>query len=255
MSASVLVVEDEALAAQALAKLLRELAPELRQEPPLASVAAALTRLAAPPAPALVMLDVQLADGLCFELFDALSADTPVIFTTAYDEYALRAFEVYGLDYLLKPVRPERLAQALAKWRRLRGQAPAARPSAAQVAGHFLSAQRWRERFLVSQGSAMRTIAVDQVAYFVKEHVVRLVTRDGHGYTLDQTLEELEGQLPPARFFRLNRQVLAQVDAIGLVHRGSKGRLEVELRPALAATAVVSQERAGLFRDWLDGSA
>ncbi len=255
MSANLLIIEDEALAAQALAQLLRELAPELHQEPPLATVAAALARLTVPPAPALVMLDVQLADGLCFELFDALPPRTPVIFTTAYDEYALRAFEVYGLDYLLKPIRRERLELALAKWRRLRDQAPAARPSAAQVADQFRAAQRWRERFLVSQGSAMRAIAVDQVAYFVKEQVVRLVTRDGHGYTLDQTLEELEGQLPPARFFRLNRQVLAQVDAIGLVHRGSKGRLEVDLRPPLAAAAVVSQERAGLFRDWLDGGS
>lgn len=249
---TVLIIEDEPLAAQALARLLGELAPELRQEPPLATVGAALARLAAAPAPALVMLDVHLADGLCFELFDALPRDTPVIFTTAYDEYALRAFEVYGLDYLLKPIRPERLELALAKWRRLGGRAPAARPTAAQVTEQFRS-QRWRERFLVAQGSAMRTVAVDQVAYFVKEHVVRLVTRDGQGYTLDQTLDELEGQLSPARFFRLNRQVLAQVDAIGLVHRGSKGRLEVDLRPPLAAPAVVSQERASLFRDWLDG--
>lgn len=249
----VLIIEDEPLAAQALARLLGDLAPELRQESPLATVAAALARLAAAPVPALVMLDVHLADGLCFELFDALPADTPVIFTTAYDEYALRAFEVYGLDYLLKPIRPERLELALAKWRRLGGRTPAARPSAAQVAEQFRAAQRWRERFLVSQGSAMRAVAVDQVAYFVKEHVVRLVTREGHGYTLDQTLDELEGQLPPARFFRLNRQVLAQIDAIGLVHRGSKGRLEVDLKPPLAAPAVVSQERASLFRDWLDG--
>lgn len=248
-----LIVEDEALAAQSLARWVADLEPGIQIEPPLATVAAALQRLAHPPVPELVLLDVHLADGLCFELFDALPLSTPVIFTTAYDEFALRAFEVFGVDYLLKPIRPERLALALAKWRRVRGQHGPQRPPAALAEDYFRASAAPRQRFLVPVGAAMRSIAVGEIAYFAKEWVVRLITRDGRAFAIDQTLDELEPSLPPGRFFRLNRQVLAQIDAIGLVHRGSKGRLEVELQPPLGKPLTVSQERAPAFRAWLGG--
>jgi two-component system LytT family response regulator len=249
---SVLIIEDEPVAAQMLGKLLADLAPELEIEAPLASVAASLERLARAPAPELILMDVQLADGVCFELFEVLSLATPVIFTTAYDQFALRAFEVFGVDYLLKPIRPERLALALAKWRRLRGAATASTVTPQLAQQYFRETQQYRQRFLVQAGAALQSVAVADIAYFVKELVVRLVTREGRGYPMAQTLDELEQLLAPERFFRLNRQVLAQIDAIAVVHRGSKGKLDVVLKPPLTAAATVSQERATAFRAWLE---
>ena len=135
-----LIVEDEPIAARTLRQLVAELAPDLVLEGPLATVEAAAARLAATPAPDLVFMDVQLADGLCFEIFDALPLAVPVIFTTAFDAFALKAFEVFGIDYLLKPIKPERLALALAKWRRLRASGqPAAAPPADLALAYF----RW----------------------------------------------------------------------------------------------------------------
>lgn len=248
---SILVVEDEAVAARTLIKWLADLAPEFPVEPPIASVAAALERLQRAPAPELILMDVHLADGLCFDLFDVLPLTTPVIFTTAYDQYALRAFEVYGVDYLLKPLRPERLALALSKWRRLRGSA-APLPGAAVAHQYFQDAQAYRQRLLVHTGSVMQSLEISEIAYFVKDLLVRAVTREGKAYTLPQTLDELEQTLSPRRFFRLNRQLLAQIDAIDRVHKSSKGKLEVELKPPLAEAATISQERAGAFKAWLE---
>ena len=248
-----LIVEDEPIAARTLRQLVAELAPDLVLEGPLATVEAAAARLASAPAPDLVFMDVQLADGLCFEIFDALSLAVPVIFTTAFDAFALKAFEVFGIDYLLKPIKPERLALALAKWRRLKasGQAAAA-PPADLAQAYFRSAQQYRARFLVQQGEHLQSIAVDDIAYFHKELVVRLVTRGGRAYTVSHSLDELEQMLDPARFFRLNRQVLTRAEAIVRATRQFKGKLEVVLDPPAKEAVVVSQERAAAFRDWLD---
>ena len=249
---SVLIIEDEPVAAQTLIRLLADLAPELTVETPLVSVASSLARLQHGPAPELILMDVQLADGVCFELFEVLSLATPVIFTTAYDQFALRAFEVFGVDYLLKPIRPERLALALAKWRRLRP-AIAQNTLTAQLAQqYFRESQQYRQRFLVQAGAALQSVAVADIAYFVKELVVRLVTHAGRAYPMPQTLDELEHILAPERFFRLNRQVLAQIDAISVVHRGSKGKLDVVLNPPLTEAASVSPERAAALRAWLE---
>lgn len=248
-----LLIEDEAVAAETLRRMLAEFAPELEVEPPLASISAAIARLSKAPAPDLIFMDVQLADGLSFEIFDALPASAPVIFTTAYDAFALQAFDSFGIDYLLKPIKPSRLAAALAKWRMLvhRGEAMP-RPGAGLAQRYFRDAQQYRSRFLVQQGETLVSIPTTDVAYFHKALVVRLVARDGRGFALSQSLDDIERMLDPASFFRLNRQVLAHADAMSQVHRGFKGKLDVTLSPPLDAPASVSQERAGALREWLD---
>lgn len=248
-----LIVEDEAHAAAELARLLAELAPELQVEAPRGSILAAVARLAAPPAPDLIFMDVQLSDGLCFEIFAGLPPTAPVIFTTAYDQFALQAFEAFGIDYLLKPIRPARLAAALDKWRRLRESGgPAAAPPAA-LAQHLAGAGRaLRTRFLVNAGASLVSVPIEDVAYFHKALVVRLVTRSGRAYPLTQSLDELEQTLDPACFFRLNRQVIARAEAISRIDRGLKGRLDITLRPALGEDCSTSPERAAALRAWLD---
>ncbi len=248
-----LIVEDEPIAADTLRALLADYAPELQLEPAVATIAGAVARLAQPPAPSLIFMDVHLADGLCFEIFDALPPTTPVIFTTAYDQFALQAFEAFGIDYLLKPIRPARLASALAKWRRLRDAgSTAALPDTQAARRHFSQAQQFRKRMLVQSGETLVSLPLEDVAYFHKALVVRVVTRAGRAYPVSQSLDELEQTLDPEQFFRLNRQVLARADAIARIERGFKGKLELRLIPPLDEDCTVSQERAGALRDWLD---
>ena len=246
-----LIVEDEAIAARNVQRLLLEFAPEIGAVGPVGSVQAAVEWLSNNPAPDLVFLDVQLADGLSFEIFDAAVLTAPVIFTTAYDQFALRAFEVFGIDYLLKPIDPARFALAIAKFRKLAGAGANAPPGA--LAQHYRdAAHAYKQRFLVHSGDALVSVEVGRVAYFIKELVVRLVTIEGRGYALNQSLDELEPMLDPARFFRINRQVLAHIQAVKKAHRLFKGKLELELTPPLAEPVLVSQERAAAFRAWLD---
>lgn len=248
-----LIVEDEPVAAETLRGMLAEFAPELDLEPPIASISAAIARLARAPAPALIFMDVHLADGLCFEIFDALPPTSPVIFTTAYDAFALQAFEAFGIDYLLKPIRPARLAASLAKWRQLsKAGAPSEPPTAEAAQRYFRASQQYRKRILVQSGETLVSIPLEDVAYFHKALVVRVVTRSGRAHPVSQSLDELEQTLDPAQFFRLNRQVLARADAIARIERGFKSKLELTLTPPLAEGCIVSQERAGALREWLD---
>jgi two-component system response regulator LytT len=248
-----LIVEDEPLAARSLQQLLGDFAPDIEGEGPYPSIAATLARLRSGPAPDLLFMDVELADGLCFELFDAFPISAPVIFTTAYDQFAIRAFEVFGIDYLLKPIRPSRFALALGKWRRLRAAGQATDMQTASLAtAYFHAAQTWRTRFLVAQGENFVSIAVSDIAYFQKELVVRIVTHTGARHTLSQSLDDLEKMLDPDLFFRANRQTLVSYAAIRRIGRASKGKLLVEVTPPAIDEIVVSQERATALRAWLD---
>jgi two-component system LytT family response regulator len=245
-----LIIEDEPVAARNLQRLIVELAPEIQALGPLPSVRESVEWLQSNPPPDLLFLDVQLTDGLSFEIFDSVAASVPVIFTTAFDDYALRAFESFGIDYLLKPIDPARFARAMAKFRQLTA---ADAPPLREVARHYRDASGYRkQRFLVQSGDALQSIEAGHVAYFVKELVVRLVTTEGRGYALSQSLDEIEPVVDPALFFRINRQVLAHIQAVKRVHKLFKGKLQVELSPPSAQEVVVSQERAAPFRAWLD---
>ena len=248
-----LIVEDEPVAAQSLREMLAVLAPELALEAAIPSVSGAIVRLARPPTPTLIFMDVHLADGLCFDIFDTLPPTSPVIFTTAYDAFALQAFAAFGIDYLLKPIKPARLAAALAKWRKLSDAGPGSAAPVAEAAQHYVrTSQQYRQRMLVQSGETLVSIPLQDVAYFHKALVVRVVTRSGRAYPVSHTLDDLERTLDPAQFFRLNRQVLARADAIVRIDRGFKGKLELALSPTLGEDCTVSQERAGLLREWLD---
>lgn len=248
-----LIVEDEAIAARTLRQLLVGLAPHIEVEAPISSIAATIDRLARSPMPDLVFMDVQLSDGLCFEIFEIMPLAIPVIFTTAFDGFALKAFDVFGIDYLLKPIKPERLALALAKWQTLTSSGRQVALLPAQLAQtYFRSASRQRSRFLVQHGENLHSVPIEDVAYFHKELVVRLVTCNGCTFSVSQSLDDLEQELDPAVFFRINRQILARVDSIKRATRHFKGRLEVELAPPLKEPVLVSQERASEFKTWLD---
>jgi len=253
----ILLIEDEYPAAERLQRLLRQAAPAAEVLAVLQSVAAARQWLATHPAPDLILSDIQLSDGLSFEIFEGLVVRSPIVFTTAYDEYAIKAFRVRSIDYLLKPIKLVDLQAALAKFHDLR--ATFSPTDSAQRLERLLDAlplagKPYKTRFLVTSGAQLLPLEVEQVAYFLSRHeLTTLVAHDGRRFVLDYPLEQLERLLDPACFFRANRQLLLHLRAVRRLHPHFNGKLKLDLHPATAEEALVSREKAAAFKAWLEG--
>jgi DNA-binding LytR/AlgR family response regulator len=240
------------------------------------TVAGALAWLAAYPAPDLILSDIQLADGLSLDVFAQTLVRSPVIFTTAYDQYALQAFRANGIDYLLKPIKLPELQAALAKLTDLgvrnydlgAASAKAANPndgaalfplnaSIERLLDALPRPQRpYKTRFLVRQGENLLPLPTAEAAWFQSRHdTVTLATHDGRRFVVDYTLEQLESLLDPAQFFRLNRQLLAQLPAVRRLvpHLGGKLLVELSPTPAGGDDVLVSKEKANAVKSWLEG--
>lgn len=245
-----LLIEDEPLALERLAEGVRAWDPAVRIVGQLGSVAGSLEWLRSHRAPDLALVDVQLSDGLSLELLRAPELRCPVIMVTAYDEYVLQALEESCIDYLLKPVRQERLARALDKYLRLRGHFAGDAAQAARALAQ--GPPRPRARVLVRRGVEFASLPLASVAYFFTENKLVFVREKGGGqHLVDRPLAELEAELDPAVFFRLNRKYLAQIEAIRRFRPQESGKLLVTLDPAPAEPVTVSQERAAAFREWM----
>jgi two-component system LytT family response regulator len=253
----ILIVEDENAAARRLEKMLLELEPSATVLDKLDSVEAAVLWLRHNPQPDLILLDIHLADGSSFEIFEHVAISCPVIFTTAYDEYALQAFKLTAVDYLLKPIKTNELEAALSKYKRLFKPAPGAmsellehmrRPGEAG-GGPYL------RRMLIRFGSSYKLVDTEDAAYFYsKDKITFVVTRSSaKRFPVDYPLDKLEHMLDPAQFFRINRQFIVQVPAIKDMQAHSKSRVKLTLEPAAEAETVVSTERAAAFKKWLVG--
>jgi two-component system LytT family response regulator len=241
----IVIVEDEPPARDKLAAAISATAPDARIVASLSGVAETVDWLAANPAPDLLFLDIQLSDGLSFDILRRARVTCPVVFATAFDEYLLDAFQANGIDYLLKPIRDDRVAAAIAKYHRLGAHFTADHTALLE------SLKRRRERLLVRKGADLISVRTADIAYvFTSDKLVFLVTQAGTRYLLDRTLAELEQELDPARFFRANRAWLVSIDAIARCRPYGKGKLLLELRPATAEEVVVSQERSAAFREW-----
>ena len=244
---NVFIAEDEPPARERLVETLGRVAPGAIVVGSADSVRGAAAWLAAHTAPDLLLLDIQLNDGLSLELFRDGRLELPVIFTTAYDRFAIDAFRAMAVDYLLKPVSDDSLAQAIAKWRRLE-----ARVGASVARWLAREAPRPRERLVGRKGAQHHVVPLARVAYVVSvDKVAYAVTLDGERYLLDQTLGELEGELDPAQFFRVSRQLLVGAHAVRHFAPAGKGRLKVLLQPAADGEVIVSQERANAFKQWI----
>ncbi len=251
---NVFIVEDEPLGLDRLVKLLHETDASLVLQGHADSIASAIHWLQTHPAPDLIFMDIELADGQCFEIFNQIDVRSPVIFTTSYDEYALNAFQVNSIDYLLKPIRKEDLQRALDKLRRL--QTP---PSAAALVEHLLrdlnlqQAATYRQRFLVRHGQRMLAVETADVAYFFAEgKICWLRTHANQRYLVDYTLDQLEHLLDPAVFYRINRSYIVNVRAVTAIQPFLNGKLTLTLEPpAQNKDAVVSKEKATAFKTWM----
>ncbi|MFO1327829.1 MAG: LytTR family DNA-binding domain-containing protein [Rubrivivax sp.] len=242
------VAEDEPPALERLRGALVRVAPLLQVVGWSDSVQGTQAWLAANPAPDLLLLDIQLADGLSLELFADGTLLLPTIFTTAYDRFALDAFRALAVDYLLKPVADDALARALAKAQRLR-------PGfGAEAAALLPGAARPRQRLLGRQGAAFHALPLDRVAYIVSvDKISFAVADDGARYALDEPLERLQAQLDPGQWFRATRALLVSLRAVRRFVPAGRGRLRVELQPAPIDEVCISPERAAAFRAWMRG--
>ncbi|WP_201980542.1 LytR/AlgR family response regulator transcription factor [Hymenobacter rubidus] len=248
----ILLLEDEYPAAERLQRLLAQAAPESQVLAVLDTVTGALTWLAANPAPDLILSDIQLADGLSLEIWEQAVVPSPVIFTTAFDAYAIRAFQANSVAYLLKPVKLAELQAALAKLRQWpKGDSA---PIERLLDALPRPSRPYKTRFLVRQGEQLLPLPVTEAAWFLSRNdTVTLVVADGRRFVLDYTLEQLETLLDPAQFFRLNRQIIAQLPAVRRLHPHFGGKLLVELHPAPNEEVLVSREKASAVKAWLEG--
>jgi DNA-binding LytR/AlgR family response regulator len=250
-----LIIEDESLAAKFLHNLLVKLQPDVEVLATLSSIEEAVKWFSSNPAPDLAFMDIQLADGVSFEIFNRAPVKCPVVFTTAYDEYAIRAFKVNSVDYLLKPIDENDLRRALDKYKNIHqgaGGAPAI--DVAELVRQLREPEdkRYKERFMVRSLNALMPVPADQVAYFIKDELVYLVTLENKRYVTDYaTMEEIEHFVDPARFFRANRQYVLQLTAVESLKSSPTGKVIVKLKPPINATVDVSREKASALREWI----
>jgi two-component system response regulator LytT len=254
----ILIVEDEELAAERLSQLVKEIEPEAEIHGPIDTVVGTVMHLKTDPGYDLILLDIQLADGKSFAIFEECDVVTPVIFTTAYDEYALQAFELNSIDYLLKPVNREKLKSSLDKFRKLREYYGSENPNSQlyEMIRNLRIPEKsvYKDRFLISKGDAMVPVKVSEIAcFYAEDKEVFLLTNDNKRFIVTYTIEELSAKLDPKRFFRVNRQFIISADDIRKVHNYFNFKLKVELNTDPKLEIIVSRSRTSAFKAWMNG--
>lgn len=256
----VVIVEDEELAAEGLTLALQRLEAKVEVVAVLDSVRAAVAWFNNNPKPDLAFFDIQLADGLSFAIFEQCNISCPVIFTTAYDEYALRAFKVNSIDYLLKPFEATDLQKALEKWRLLRGESNPELPPNAELMRLLMQQmtqqirqEPYKSRFMVKIGDNLLSVNSQDIDYLYSENkIVWLRHQNGRKYLIDYTLEQLEELLDPALFYRINRKYIIAISAIKSVAAYTNSRLKVFLKdPPDKEDILISRERVESFKGWM----
>lgn len=248
--AKILLIEDEIPAANRLSKLINDAAPDFEIIQICDSIESSIQYLKSNSQPDLLFLDVQLGDGLSFDIFKEVEITCPVIFTTAYDEYVFRAFELNSIDYLMKPIHSDALAKSIDKFRRINQSTP---PDWRFLTTLIEEKSAYKQRFLVNVGTNLMSIQTSEIAFFYSvERATFLVNKAGKTYSLEYSLDKLEGMLSPKAFFRVNRQFLISSESIKKIFVLSKSRMKVELEPTFNEDVFVSNARAHEFRMWLD---
>jgi DNA-binding LytR/AlgR family response regulator len=248
----IMIVEDERQAATRLIRLLEGYFDQAEYIQGLDSVKKSVQWFAENLPPDLIFCDIQLADGISFEIFEQVKLSTPIIFTTAYDQYAIKAFKVNAIDYLLKPIDPEELARSISKFK-----ANQLKPNFDLEALKELllpKTTNFKSRFLVKFGEKIRSISIEEVAFFFSEaRVTFLQTKEGKEFVLDQTLDQVESQIDPSTFFRLNRKYLCSFPSISDIFTYSNSRLKIKLHNCQDDDILISREKTADFKSWLDG--
>lgn len=247
----VLLIEDEEPAAQKLTRQLKSIDPDIVIVDVLVSIEDSIKWLKTHTSPDLIFMDIQLSDGSSFEIFKDVKVESPVIFTTAYDQYAVQAFKVNSVDYLLKPISKEDLVQSLNKYKSTSRQS---KPDYSEMLKTLSKDKEYQKRLLIKFGATIKTLNVDDAAYFYTEDkIVYACTNDKSQFPIDYNLEQLQQLLSPEKFFRINRQFIINIEAIEKMVAFSKSRVKVKLKPPIEKDTIVSSERSADFKKWLSG--
>lgn len=256
----ILIVEDEELAVKKLQKTLNEVDPTAIVVGVAESIETTVDWLQNNPTPDLILMDIELADGQSFEIFSRVEVKSPVVFTTSYDEYALKAFKVNSVDYLLKPIQKDELESALSKYRQIKG----LYNTSNTPTGDFnidtlvkelqqkLQLKEFRKRFLVKHAQKLVSIEVDEIAYFFSDGRLNFFkTYDNRKFVVDYTMDELEVMLDPEKYFRISRSFYISVESVDQIHDYFGNRLLLHLKPAVDKEALVSREKVSEFKKWM----
>lgn len=250
----VVIIEDEPQAAQRLEKLIKVLEPSAEIIVTMDSIKQAVAWFKKDIAADLIFMDIQLADGISFQIFEQCEVKSPVIFTTAYDAYALKAFKVNSIDYILKPVDSDELKVAILKFKQLTrgsGDTKVILENIGQAVQ--MLTKRHKTRFMIKVGEHLRTVEVENILYFYsKEKTTFCVTQEGRNFILDYSMEQLEEMIDPERYYRINRKYLVASNAIQDIITYTNSRLRLVLKNSDDNDVIVARERVQEFKDWLD---
>ena len=245
----VIILEDENRAASLLERLLANVAPHMMVVAKLESIRDGVIYLRNNPEPDLIFSDIQLADGLSFEIYNQVAVRCPIIFTTAYDHYAIEAFKTNGIDYLLKPIEEGRLTQAIEKAKHF---SPGLVLEKILSVTNQTSAKSYKSRFMVKIGDKLKSIPVEEIMVFYSQKASFILTADKHTYCIDYTLDQLEPMLDPETYFRINRKYIVSINACTHILAWSNSRLRLKIDGTNDPDIIVARERVQEFKNWLD---
>ena len=249
----ILIIEDEEPAFKRIQKMLKEIEPDYTLLDQIVSVSSGVKWFNKNESPDLIISDIQLSDGISFDIFKQVEIKCPIIFTTAYDQYAIDAFKVNSIDYLLKPVKREELDNAVVKYKS-RSAATATPPVDITKLLQSLqpAANDYKKRFVVRYGEHIKTIDIEEVVYlYTEDKATFLCTKDARRFVIDFNMDTLETILDPKAFFRINRQYIISINSIAEMFSYSKSRVLIKLSPAAKHETIVSTERSADFKLWL----
>jgi DNA-binding LytR/AlgR family response regulator len=250
---NVLIIEDEPQAAQRIEKLIHAILPDSKIFSAIDSVKRAVAWLKENPAPDLILMDIQLADGISFQIFELVEVKSAVIFTTAYDEYALKAFKVNSIDYILKPVDESELRQAIEKFKRLTTTSSNPKLMESIEMAMQMLTKKYKDRFVIKVGEHLKSVATEEILFFFSQDKATFAqTADGRKYVLDFSMDHLESILNPDQFFRINRKYIINIISIQDMISHVNSRLKLKLKTSDDEDVIVARERVDLFRNWLD---
>ena len=249
----ILIIEDEENAAKRLIKLINNSIDNAEILAVLDSVEESIKWFNNNTHPELIFLDIQLSDGLSFNIFKQVNINTSIIFTTAFDEYTLKAFELNSIDYLLKPINEDKLSKSLIKYNTLKEQfSNTSNIDSAKLIEILTTKKSFKTRFLVNKGDSLEIVDINNIAYFYsQDKYVNIVTKNNKNYLINDSLEKIEQDIEPELMYRINRQFLISVESIEKIHNHFNYKLKLDLNPKPELDAIVSRTKVSSFKGWV----